>query len=123
MDTRQQAYEYCANEFYAGYPCGTEGCPTCGGQQQPETNMSSITELACFPSTRSEAISAFVQGVDATLSHMPNPTGNDPMKVEPEFRVSGNCHIWLVTGRWMEVDGEVCEVYPSMEECLKESRS
>jgi hypothetical protein len=28
---RARAYAYCANEMWAGYPCGVEGCPHCGG--------------------------------------------------------------------------------------------
>lgn len=58
-------------------------------------------ELASIPSTQSANIAGFVAGAKAMLVNMPNPTGNDPMDLEVEFRRTGNCHIYLVTGRWV----------------------
>jgi hypothetical protein len=73
-----------------------------------------MTELASIPSGNTERISGFVEGANQMIANMPNSTGNDPMKIELEFRDTGNCHIWLVTGRWQEVNGEPCEVYDSL---------
>ena len=70
------------------------------------------TELASIPSTNTERIASFVAGARAMLAQMPNASGNDPMDIEAEFRRSGNCHIFLLTGRWVgphEADFSNCE--------------
>jgi len=70
------------------------------------------TELASIPSTNTDRISGFVAGAKAMLAEMPNPSGNDPMDIDVEFRRSGNCHIYLLTGRWVgpyEADFSNCE--------------
>ena len=69
-----------------------------------------MIELACIPSSQTARIESFVAGAKATL-RVTTDSGSDPMKVEPEFRDTGNCHIWLVTGRWELVDGEPVEVF------------
>ncbi len=58
-------------------------------------------ELTSIPSTQIVRIEGFMAGAKAMLQNMPNATGNDPMDIEVEFRKSGNCHIYLVTGRWV----------------------
>lgn len=58
-------------------------------------------EIASIPSTKSDTILGFVQGAKAIVAHIPNPDGNDPMCIDLEFRASGNCHIYLITGRWI----------------------
>lgn len=34
MTPNEIAQAYCAGEFWSGYPCRTEGCPTCGGPDE-----------------------------------------------------------------------------------------
>jgi hypothetical protein len=33
MTNAEEAYAYCENEMWYGCPCGTEGCPHCGGDR------------------------------------------------------------------------------------------
>lgn len=68
-------------------------------------------ELASIPSTDIRRIDGFVAGAKQMARHWPNPTGNDPIKIDIDFRKSGNCHIFLVTGQWKEIDGQVTEVF------------
>lgn len=70
------------------------------------------TELVSIPSTQRDRIEGFVAGAKAMLAEVPNASGNDPMCVDVEFRKSGNCHIYLLTGRWVgphEADFSNCE--------------
>ena len=82
---------------------------------RPWDNNPSFIELGSLPSDDMNRISQFVSGANAMLSKIPIPTTYpDPMKVECEFRSTGNCHVWLVWGEWRDVDGETCEVFPSL---------
>lgn len=38
-------YLYCENEMWSGYPCGTEGCPHCGGPDHVEETMKYVMSL------------------------------------------------------------------------------
>jgi hypothetical protein len=44
VNDRETAWEYCANEIYAGYPCRTEGCPHCGGPENADAVVEQIEE-------------------------------------------------------------------------------
>ena len=68
-------------------------------------------ELASIPTPQYQRIEGFVAGAKKMLEHLPNPTGNDPAKIDVDFKESGNCHISLVTGRWVEIDGQAEAVF------------
>lgn len=58
--------------------------------------------LAEIPAVENRYIEGFVQGVEAMLREMPNPSGNDPMDVQFELSTAENlCRVYLVTGRWV----------------------
>lgn len=70
-------------------------------------------ELVSIPSSQIDRIEGFISGAKAMLINMPNPSGNDPLDIEVEFRSSGNCHIYLLVGRWVgphEADFSNCKI-------------
>ncbi|HBH88424.1 MAG TPA: hypothetical protein DDY27_00885 [Hyphomonadaceae bacterium] len=38
-------YLYCENEMWSGYPCGTEGCPHCGGPDGVEETKKYVSSV------------------------------------------------------------------------------
>lgn len=58
--------------------------------------------LAEIPAVENRYIEGFVQGVEAMLREMPNPSGNDPMKVQFDLdTVESLCRVYVTTGRWV----------------------
>lgn len=62
--------------------------------------MQSI-ELTSIPVSQLARIESFVEGARAVLAKIPNASGNDPMDIDLEFRSTGNCHIYLLFGKWV----------------------
>ena len=66
-------------------------------------------EAASFPKNQVAEIHAYVRGMEQGLDFSDNP-GEDPTKVSVEFRSSGNCHIWVIRGKWEGSDAVFPEI-------------
>ena len=58
-------------------------------------------ELGSFPKGQADRISGFWNGAKAMLNNIPDAPDNIPMKLEFRKMESGNCHIFLVMGKWV----------------------
>lgn len=59
-------------------------------------------ELASIPAGQTAVIAGFVEGAKKTLARLPCSDAGGPTRVSVEYRISGNCHIWLEIGRWQD---------------------
>jgi hypothetical protein len=73
-----------------------------------------IVELAVFTKGQSARLDGFLLGATATLSRIPNASGSDPLAVDYRITESGDAHVYLLVGRW--VDG--VPVYPVLGSAL-----
>lgn len=44
LTPEQITWEYCSGEMWSGYPCGTVGCPYCGGPEGVEATRSMVAD-------------------------------------------------------------------------------
>jgi hypothetical protein len=73
-----------------------------------------IVKLATFTRSQAERLGGFIQGARAVLSQTPNASGCDPLAVDVVIETSGDAHVYLLVGRW--VDG--APVYPVLGSAL-----
>lgn len=64
--------------------------------------MPSRYELGSIPDGQTDRISGFVEGARASLKRVLHSCEDNPMEIDIEFRDTGNCHIWLLEGKWID---------------------
>lgn len=62
-------------------------------------------ELTSIPMGQYGRISGFVEGAKAMINTI--DYSKHPYKIEVDFKKSGNCHIYLITGEWSESGKEI----------------